>query len=456
MSFIKLPEALLTRLKDQLGDEFPAFLTAMQQPRMTGVCGNKLKVTADQLQQLAPYLAEAVPWCDHGFYYDECAVRPAKHPYYHAGLYYIQEPSAMLPASLLAVKPGERVLDLCAAPGGKSVQLAGQLQRTGLLVANDISHHRAKVLLKNLERHGAVNAVVANESPQKLATVFAGFFDKILIDAPCSGEGMFRREAAMIQDWTPEEAEKYACWQHDILQVVPVMLRPGGQLVYSTCTFSQAENEDQIAAFCRQFPEFTVLEQRRIWPHKEKGEGHFAAKLAQQTRQEADKAPSLTAGNAKSLDPALVKALGDFSASLWGSSESWQTWLPAYGQVVERAGHVLWEASSLPVLKGCKILRSGWLLGLWEKGRFRPSHAYAMGLPREAVAAVSKLCNFTVATERDCYEAVRYLRGETIGTSQDWPGGYHLVTIDDFPLGWAKGSAQGLKNEYPPGWRWED
>mgnify|MGYP003586682561 CR=1 FL=1 len=457
MIILNLPQDFLNRIQSQLDSEYPAFLAACQEPRVTGLCTNLLKVTPVRLQQLLPYLKGVVPWCSNGFYFNETAVRPAKDPYYHAGLYYIQEPSAMLPVQLLGVRPGDRVLDLCAAPGGKSVQIAGILQQNGLLVANDLHPQRAKVLLKNMERHGVINMVVTNESPQKLARVFAGFFDKILIDAPCSGEGMFRKEPVMMQDWSYGEVEKYARWQREILHHVPAMLRSGGEIVYSTCTFSPEENEKQIADFCTQFPDFVVTDQKRIWPHRHRGEGHFAAKLVKQMKStEMGKANTKNGYSESKLDSGLVKALHDFSAHLWGNEHSWRDWLPSHGQVVERMGHVVWEMNETPALKGSKILRSGWLLGIWEKGRFRPSQAFAMGLPEQAVASATNRCDFTTASEAERYNAIRYLRGETIGSDSEWTKGWHLITVDRFPLGWAKGALQGLKNEYPPGWRWED
>lgn len=453
---MNLPTDLLNRIQCQLESEYPDFLAACQEPRVAGLCTNLLKVTPAQLKQLLPYIAEVIPWCSHGFYFDEAKVRPAKDPYYHAGLFYIQEPSAMLPAELLDIQPGDRVLDLCAAPGGKSVQIAGKLQGHGLLVANDIHPQRAKVLLKNIERHGVNNIVVTNESPERLARVFPGFFDKVLIDAPCSGEGMFRKEPSMAQEWSLKEVEKYSSWQREILHHVPAMLRSGGQIVYSTCTFSLEENERQIAHFCDLFPDFIVTDMKRIWPHRHKGEGHFAAKLVKKSalsEPETVKKKKVYSGR---MDSGLVQALKNFSRHLWGDEQSWLDCLPDHGEVVERMGHVVWEMNEIPSLKGSKILRSGWLLGIWEKGRFRPSQAFAMGLSKDAVQDAVKRFDFTAASEAERYNVIRYLRGETIGCDAEWSNGWHLITVNKFPLGWGKGTLQGLKNEYPPGWRWED
>lgn len=456
---LKLPKELTDKLEQQLGAEFPAFLAAYEQEKVAGLRANGLKVQPELLKNLLPYLQEAVEWCRDGFYYADSEVRPAKHPYYYAGLYYIQEPSAMLPAQLLAASPGQRVLDLCAAPGGKSVQIAGQLARNGLLVTNDIHPQRAKALLKNMERYGVVNVVVTNETPDRLAKVFSGYFDKILVDAPCSGEGMFRKEPAMANDWSVQEVAKYARWQQEILSYVPDMLRAGGEMVYSTCTFSPEENEIQVQNFVNSHPEFHIQEMRRLWPHQNKGEGHFAAIIKEQntpsvnTKNDANVYQACDISNLKA---AIREALQDFSRQVWKQEQAWLKWLPPGGLVIERNGHILWEDKTLPALKGLKVLRSGWLLGVWEKGRFRPSQAFAMGLPQEAALSAQR-CNFPAGNERGRYGAIRYLRGETIQIdNQEWPSGWHLVTIDGFVLGWAKGAGHSLKNDYPPGWRWED
>lgn len=452
---MKLPPQFLTKMQSYLGEEYDSFIASYARPRIAGLRVNRLKINPLQLKELLPYLTDQVPWCNDGFYYNEGEVRPAKNPFFYGGLYYIQEPSAMLPAQMLESKPGQRILDLCAAPGGKSVQLAAQLEREGLLVVNDINGNRAKALLKNIERYGVINAIVLNETPDKIARVFAGFFDKILIDAPCSGEGMFHKEPDMAKDWSEIEVAKYASWQADILNVVPLMLRPGGEVVYSTCTFSREENEGQINQFLQQNHDFLLLESRRLWPHHIRGEGHFAAKLKR--KEHADIAPTRTASQRPQLTKSSQQAIEAFSLQVWGHSDKWRQWLPSDGVVVERAGHVLWESNLLPSLAGIKALRTGWLIGTIEKGRFKPSQAYAMGLPSEALASAVQKCRFTGETEAGRYEAIRYLRGETLQQEgKDWPSGWHLIAIDDYALGWAKSAGSWLKNEYPPGWRWED
>jgi NOL1/NOP2/sun family putative RNA methylase len=472
---MKLPADFKQKMEQLLGEEFPLFLESYERDKHSGLRANRLKISPDQLVQLLPYLGLNVPWSSDGFYYDETHVRPAKHPYYYAGLYYLQEPSAMLPAELLSVKPFERVLDLCAAPGGKSIQLAAQLEGTGLLVSNDIHPQRSRVLLKNLERYGVTNAIVLNESPERLAEVFAGYFDKILVDAPCSGEGMFRKEPDMMKNWSPDEVAKYATWQKEILEQVPKMLRPGGTVVYSTCTFSKEENEDQIEQFIHTHPAFVVDSMQRLWPHQVDGEGHFAAKLRSEEYPDTPQDPHvLYVPYANTLEQksrsvhkdvnvgltqSVLQTIAEFSEQVWGQANRWKQWMPNLknGQIVERQGHILFESQELPSLRGLRVLRSGWLIGTVERQRFRPSPAYALGLPKDAVAQAVQVCDFRTDDEQGLADAIRYLRGETIQIDgRKWDKGWHLVCIDGYPLGWAKGAGASLKNEFPPGWRWED
>jgi NOL1/NOP2/sun family putative RNA methylase len=277
----QLPEAFIRQMKDMLGPEADRFLDSYNAPRTFGLRINPLKKAdfAAIMEEMTPLFGlEPVPWCKAGYYYDEQA-RPGKHPYHAAGLYYIQEPSAMISAELLDPKPGEVVLDLAAAPGGKTTQIAGKMSGIGLLVANEIHPARAKILSENVERCGIPNAIVTSAAPDELSRRFPLFFDRIMLDAPCSGEGMFRKDEDAISEWSEAHVDMCAARQADILDHAAAMLKPGGRLVYSTCTFNRRENEETITAFCDRHPEFEVAFMERIWPHESRGEGHFAAIL---------------------------------------------------------------------------------------------------------------------------------------------------------------------------------
>ncbi len=290
----QLPSSFSERMRDMLGTDYNQFVESYKENPLGGVRVNTLKITVESLKALSTLGLEPIPWCPTGFYTEEGA-RPGKHPHYHAGLYYIQEPSAMAPVELLNVEPGDRVLDLCAAPGGKSTQISAKLLGEGLLVSNDLHPERTKALAKNLELYGVRNGIVLNDNPDHIAAAFPLFFDKILIDAPCSGEGMFRKDEDMVKQWDTGTPAKYAAMQRDILRSAAAALAPGGTLVYSTCTFATEENEEIIADFISSHPQFSVVTvggtgsfapgfgelsgTARLWPHKVKGEGHFMAVL---------------------------------------------------------------------------------------------------------------------------------------------------------------------------------
>lgn len=307
-----LPKKYQQAMQDLLGEEYSAYIESMQQRSQTAIRINTAKISLEQWAEICPFETKPVPWTEKGFLTTDEQCNPAKHPYYYAGLYYIQEPSAMIPASILPVHEGDRILDVCAAPGGKATELAAKLRGTGQLVANDISVSRAMALAKNLQIAGAVNAVVTAEKPERLQESFSQYFDGILIDAPCSGEGMFRRDPHMVQDWEEKGPQYYAPIQRHILKAAYQMLREGGYLVYSTCTFSPEEDEKNILWFLRQFPDMHVCEVPRkegfcsgitdaalteterqqlfrcvrIFPHKTVGEGHFAVLLLSFCRKE--------------------------------------------------------------------------------------------------------------------------------------------------------------------------
>jgi len=437
-----LPAAFLARMKRLLGDEYEAFLASYDRPHNTGLRLNPRKAAA-----ALPFCAERVPWEPNGFYLLP-DVRPGLHPYHDAGLYYLQEPSAMAPARLLGAQPGEVVLDLCAAPGGKATQLAAAMAGQGLLVCNEIHPKRAKILSSNVERLGVTNALILNEHPAKLAERFPGFFDRILVDAPCSGEGMFRKEDAAVTDWSEETVAMCAERQGEILRSAAEMLRPGGRLVYSTCTFAPEENEGVISRFLRDRPDFFIEEADapwfdrghpewvdkpaegverafRLWPHKLRGEGHFAAVLRRRSEEER-RLPALQKPEA--LPDCVKTFLAENGLSTAGSVVS-------FGETVYLAPELL------PDLRGLRVLRAGLELGEARKGRFVPAHALALALTDFPATA-----DFPAGSP----EIGAYLHGQTLFSPQS---GWVLVCADGHPLGWAKGADGILKNRYPKGLR---
>lgn len=431
-----------------LGEEAEAFFESFGEEKHTGLRINPKKAPAEFYKEIL----EEVPWAKGG-YYTKPGNAFGKHPYHGAGVYYIQEPSAMLPVTMLAPKPGERVLDLCAAPGGKSTQLEALMQGEGLLVSNEINASRAKVLSQNMERWGVSNALVLNENPAHLESVFPDYFDKILVDAPCSGEGMFRKEAQARVEWTPEAPEACAHRQKLILESAVKMLRPGGRLCYSTCTFSPEENEQQISAFLKAHPGFRLVAVQkangvqdgrpdwadgnealincaRIFPHLAKGEGHFAALLERTGEGEA-----FMPQEEEGLTP--TKALVAFY-----EENLREVSLP---KNIVQFGETLYVLpQNCPSLRGLRVLRAGLELGNERKGRFTPAHALALALPKEAFQR-------TLCFKSDDPRLLKYLSGETIPA--DLSTGWAAVCVDEFPVGWGKAVDGVLKNHYPKGLR---
>ncbi|MDD5900480.1 MAG: RsmB/NOP family class I SAM-dependent RNA methyltransferase [Lachnospiraceae bacterium] len=453
----KLPEKFERRMKELLGAEFEPFEKGYETEHAAGLRINTMKLSADEFQKLAPVPIRKIPWISNGFYYDADAAQPAKHPYYFAGLYYIQEPSAMTPAAVLPVEPGDRVLDLCAAPGGKSTELAAKLRGEGVLVSNDISNSRAKALLKNLELFGTRNAVIVSEPPAKLAERFTGYFDKILVDAPCSGEGMFRKSPAIMKNWEQYGVEYYRKLQREILPSAVKMLRPGGMLLYSTCTFSPEEDEDTLAFLLREYPELSMAEPAlsyegfapgrpewvngpeeikkaiRIWPHRMEGEGHFVA-LLQKSGEAKEEMQSAEQPCPAKLSEEAKEFLERLSVRF------------APERIISREERLYYLPEGLPQLGGLRILRSGLLLGEMKKNRFEPSQALACALKAEEYDN----CYSLPAEDADI---IRYLKCETITAKEPVRDGFVLVCADGYPLGWGKASNGVIKNKYLAGWR---
>ena len=463
----QLPEAFLLKMQELLGEEFGQYLESFKEEWKPGLRVNTLKLSPGELAELVPWNLEPVPWADNGFYYDGTldgeVLRPSKHPAYYAGLYYLQEPSAMTPAAMLPVVPGDRVLDLCAAPGGKSTELASKLKGRGMLVSNDISYSRARALLKNLELAGAANICVTSEVPEKLAGVWPEFFDKILVDAPCSGEGMFRRDEDMVKDWNEKGPEYYVPIQRQILSQAAAMLRPGGYMLYSTCTFSVEEDEENVAYVLEEFPQmqlccldldkvpgacggFGLSGCMRLFPHRLKGEGHFLALMRKKGGDDGGKKilPPMDPGTAGKRVRAVEKEK-ELDAFLRQSGAEWD-----YGRIVIHQDNVYYLPEGLAWNLPLRFLRTGLFLGELKKGRFEPSQALAMSMK------AGQFPN-TVSFPGGDSRVLRYLKGETISLEGDEGPvkGWCLAAMEGFPLGWAKGTGMSLKNKYYPGWRWQ-
>ncbi len=433
-----LPQEFVERMTRLLGEEADAFFASYDRPRNTGLRINTLKAQNTPLS----FCGDPIPWAENG-YYLQGGTRPGLHPFHDAGVYYLQEPSAMAPVGLLDVHPGQRVLDLCAAPGGKTTQIAEKLQGQGLLVCNEIHPKRARILSSNIERLGVTNALVLNEHPAKLADRFPAYFHRILVDAPCSGEGMFRKEDAAVTDWSPETVSMCAARQTEILNSAAQMLAPGGILVYSTCTFAPEENEGVISRFLHTHSDFTVKTVEaprftpacphwiddpaegvehcfRLLPHKLRGEGHFVAVLQKAEGGEAVPLPL------EKTAP-IPSAVTDF--------------LPMVGTVLTFGETLFLVPRELPALKGLKVLRVGLELGELRKGRFIPAHALAL-----ALKTFPQVHDLPAGSPH----VAAYLRGETIPGSEK---GWVLLTVDGYSLGWVKGADGTLKNHYPKGLR---
>lgn len=467
-----LPQSFLDSMKEILGEDYEAFLAGFDGQRQYGLRVNTLKMNLEEFERIAPFHLKKVPWISNGYFYEAEDV-PAKHPFYSAGLYYLQEPSAMTPASRLKVQPGEQVLDLCAAPGGKATELGAALQGEGLLVANDINTARARALLRNLELFGISNSFVTNEPPHVLAERFPEFFHKIMVDAPCSGEGMFRKNPAVVDSWQEKGPEYFSKLQREIIVQAADMLLPGGMMFYSTCTFSPLENEKTITHLLKERPDMEVIPMedyegfaegltsyrgevfdescklcRRIWPHKMSGEGHFMALLhkkngTQQQVQQTVSQSSIWWEKCKGLNKEQKAAAEDFFSHVNIAYDE--------KRIDVRGDNLYYLPAPKYDGRGLHFLRNGLFMGEFKKKRFEPSQPFALALHAQDF---DQVLDFPADDER----LSRYLRGETLDVSDLIAGekkrkGWQLVMVAGHPLGFGKLVNNNLKNKYPAGWR---
>lgn len=488
-----LPADFCQRMQELLEQEAKEFFESFKEERTYGLRCNLLKFQSREdfqtkVAEIEEWKLRSVPWCDEGCYY-QSNDQPGKHPWHEAGAYYIQEPSAMSAVELLEARPGEKICDLCAAPGGKTTQIAGKMQGQGLLVANEFYQSRAKILSQNVERMGIANTVVLNESTECLAQEFVEFFDRILVDAPCSGEGMFRKDPKAVQEWSQDNVVLCAKRQHQILDHAAKMLRPGGVMVYATCTFAPLENENCIALFLKEHPEFSLEQIRiadqyfskgrpewicfqeklpenilneeiaktyRLWPHKLRGEGHFAARL----RKAGEPSSAAIAKKAKQKERKNEKEDGKIKEALQLFREFQESVLSIDLQTKLQGKYILFSdqlyllPEGMPRLQGFKTIRPGLHLGTCKKNRFEPSHALALYLHPEEVKQILELHPRQAEIKRteEYVRALKYLHGETIDCDST-KRGWTLVCVDGLSLGWGKAMNGIVKNHYPKGLR---
>jgi len=455
-----LPEQFLSRMKGMLGEEYDAFLESYDKPRYQALRINHLKDSEEKAEEKIGFCGERVPWAFGGYYYKE-EDRPGRHPFHEAGVYYIQEPSAMAPVTALDPKPGERILDLCASPGGKSTQIADAMKGEGMLICNEIHPQRARVLAENIERMGIVNALVLNHEPAYLAERFEGYFDRILVDAPCSGEGMFRKNEEAFKEWSPENVLMCAERQEDILESAALMLRRGGHMVYSTCTFAPAEDEGVICSFLKKHPEFHLKDIKlcggmepgreefvrkkgeeapcrelsktvRLWPHKLKGEGHFMALLEKAGERNGETYSTY----------GIEKGVPEKECTQWQEFRQQYLRKAPEGKYLKFGDQLYIVPECCPSLKGLKVLRAGLHLGTLKKNRFEPAHALALSLKPEDAYLYYDL---------DIPGALQYLQGQTFCAEGE--KGWYLIGVEGYSLGFGKLAGGVMKNHYPKGLR---
>ena len=420
---MNLPPEFLSRMQSELKEGYNGFLESFTRPPERGIRVNTLKISIEEFKKISPFLLEPIEWEKNGFYVAGDSL--GKTVYHAQGLYYVQEPSAMSVAPKLEVKKGERVLDLCSAPGGKGTQLAQAMQGEGIIYLNEINFSRAKILSSNVERLGIKNSVVTCAPPEKLAEECAEYFDKILVDAPCSGEGMFKKEESAIPEWSIENIERCAVRQAEILENAYKMLCGGGRMVYSTCTFAPEEDERQIESFLAKHTDCRLLEMKKLYPHLIRGEGHFYAVI--------EKAE----GGRRNLKP--MAPANDKRISLYREWEREN--LNISFNNLHFVGDTLYSLPNEMPQISVQTLRAGVRLAEVNT-RVEPSHSLAMCLGKDEAEGI----------EVDEETALNYLRGITFSCPEDIKG-WKVVTHKQFPLGWSKCTNGIAKNHLPKGVR---
>ncbi|MBO4864774.1 MAG: RsmB/NOP family class I SAM-dependent RNA methyltransferase [Eubacterium sp.] len=495
---MRLPDSYIRKMQSLLGEEYPLYEASLDEPMNHCLRVNTLKLSVPEFLEICPFELTPVPWTDNAFYYDASIFSPSKHPFYFAGLYYLQEASATLPAATLPIEPGDKVLDICAAPGGKTTELAAKLKGTGVLVSNDISASRLKALQKNVEAFGAENVIITCETPERLASHFGQYFDKILIDAPCSGEGMFRKSSSMVTAWEQNGNEKFAAIQRSILDEIPKLLKPGGMILYSTCTFDTMEDEEQVMYLrsldpsleivpinmCEGFvpgymidgADETIKYTAHLFPHRVHGEGHYVSLLKKMTGDEVaegESSSNILDGDASNVMYNGGSFVSDYKIKSIGKlpddAEEFLKHIISGGNDSASVKNLLKRSNlelikdrlflvpdGVPDIKGLRTMRTGIYIGELKKNRFEPSQSLAMLLKADNFDNVLDL-------SADSNNVYRYLRGETLDVDalelattfdkNELKNGWVLVCVAGFPLGFAKNTGGTIKNKYLPGWR---
>jgi len=453
----KLPIEFLKEMEDLLGPSYNDFLESYKNSKTSAIRINELKISKNDFEELdlfgIDYERDKVTWSEESYYIGP-EQSPGRNPLHDAGAYYIQEPSAISVVGQTDIRSGDKVLDMCAAPGGKSTYIASKLGQSGLLVSNEINRQRITSLGDNLERFGARNTVIINEDSKNLLTFFKGFFDKIFIDAPCSGQGMFRKDDYAIEDWSQAKVMECTNIQKTLIRDGYQMLKEGGQLIYSTCTFTRRENEDIIEDFLNEHEGASLISMSRIWPHIDRGEGHFCARISKTVKGDNDEDSYQFNTNSlkksRKLKPKkilmsenLPKEFTEFiHKNLKGFMD--EDFKSYEDNIVVNRDMIYLSCINPNKLNGLRVLRNGILLGYLKKNRFEPSHSLAMALKR---SDVKNSVNYAHDSEEIC----KYIEGQSIQTGQS--RGWVLVCVEGCSVGWGKESGGVLKNKYPKGLR---
>ena len=450
-----LPERFCERARELLGEEYPDFLAALEGEAIRGVRANLIKTNAKRVSELFGEEINPLDYCDNGFTV-ESSIRLGHTAEHHAGMIYAQDPGAMATVAAIELRGDELVLDACAAPGGKSSQVAEQLT-TGSLLSNEYVPKRAKIIVGNFERLGVKNALVTSLDTAQLGKMYDAVFDLVIVDAPCSGEGMFRKSEEALAEWSEENVRLCAERQIDILNNLAPTVKGGGRLLYSTCTYAPEENEFAVDAFLKSHPDFHIVRVkdevervtrdgirfegisaenieycRRFYPHVSRGEGQFLALLE---RENNNKMSAFIYNDCtKPLSKSERSAVEAFFRD--SLTEAPEGRLAKYGENIVLISH------GLPVPPH-SVFMSGVLVGEIAGSVFKPSHQF--------FSVFGELFKSRLYLTQGDREVDDYLLGREIASEAK--NGWCAVIYEGSCLGGGKVSGGRLKNHYPKGLR---